>query len=160
MWTRSDLYSVLGTSNICQAYHGFMFAVLYIYIFKFMHLYKLCILCMGCQKCTHYCYTTHTTVVHIRINFSAQSLDALHSTYFNLRHNLSPLQISFLTYSSLDSGSKFPSAIWKFPEVSVWTKPLSLGTILEFDMCRVVTNAKIWSGIPWGYPLSKIILKL
>lgn len=32
MWTRSDLYSVLGTSNIFQAYYRSMSAVLHIYI--------------------------------------------------------------------------------------------------------------------------------
>lgn len=65
MRTRSDLYSRLGTSNIRQAYYSFMLAVLYIYIFKCMHLYKLCMLRMGCQKCTHHCYIIHTSLLYI-----------------------------------------------------------------------------------------------
>lgn len=88
-------------------------------------------------------YNTHTIVVHIRVSFSAE-ISSHCIPWFNLVHNLSTLQIIFPVHSSLDSGSKFPFAIWKFPEVSVLTRPLPPGTILqESDLCRVVTDAKV-----------------
>lgn len=62
--TRSDLHSLLGTSNSLQAYYSFMVAVLYIYIFKCMHFYKLCTWCMGCQERTLHCYIIYTPLLY------------------------------------------------------------------------------------------------
>lgn len=56
-----------------------MLAVLYIYIFKCMHLYKLYIMHGMSEMYTSLLYYTHIIVLYTRVSFSAESLIALYS---------------------------------------------------------------------------------
>lgn len=135
MRTRSDLHSMLGTSHTLQAYYSLMVAVLYIYIFKCMRLYKLCIVCMGCQKCTHHCYIIHASVSHTPgwVLVQEVSLHCVLCLLFSTQF-VSFSDYFFPVHSSLDSGSKFPFVMGKFPEISVLTKTLFPGTILHVSL--------------------------
>lgn len=138
MWTRSDLYSVLGTSNICQAYYRSMSAVLYIYIFKCMHLYRLCLFCTGVRD-AHITLIQHTHhCCRYRIRFSAEDLIALHSMC-SMWHIICQLFSVYFQYIPLRSGSKFPSALWTFPDAPVLSKPFCPGTpAQDTPLCRVL----------------------
>lgn len=142
---------MLGTRHILRAHYSCMVAVLYIYIFKCVHLYKLCIMHGMSETYTSLLYNTRVTVVHTRISFSAGSLIALRSMC-SIWDNWSARQIIFPIHSSLEGGSEFPFVIWKFPEVSVLTKPLFPGTMLHISLTCVEQSQiphldQEWTGV-------------
>lgn len=114
-----------------------------------MHLYELCLFCMGVRDVhitapqhnthTHHCCTYWDT-------FQCRKSHGIAFQVFNLAHKLTTV---FFQCILSESGTKFPFECLQKPVLS----DLSPGTSApETETCRVTTNAKACSGIAKLFP--------